>query len=312
MIRKYLLLILAVIITGLFTEALSQQGYTKHRYLAILDDAQLGLGLKTTSVFALDDRAPLSANPHFQAMWNLIQLGAKLESLLHGTEEPLSNLSLNQEFGRNGYNKTLLTFFAWYGFGESTDTKIQRHFIEFVISSGYFKQSRKGTNLQLNYRMNLLKTNYGAGGNSLQRTFDYEIYAGARAGFDWSFRKSEGDAGFFNYLNSEVERIAYENEFTASQLIALEDLVETSKILLPEDVGGRAFFIGPTVGARLSKPIMKNFRVFADLQGFYDIMDLVDGRQGEENRRSQHQINLSLGASLMIGSEGEMNVRSFY
>ena len=112
MIRKYLLLILAVIITGLFTEVSSQQGYTKHRYLAILDDAQLGLGLKTTSVFALDDRAPLSANPHFQAMWNLIQLGAKLESLLHGTEEPLSNLSLNQEFGRNGYNKTLLTFFA--------------------------------------------------------------------------------------------------------------------------------------------------------------------------------------------------------
>lgn len=312
MIRNALHLLILLFVVGLPIQVTAQQGYKKHRYLAILDDAQLGVGLRTTSVFALDDRAPLSANPHYKAMWNLIQLGAKLESLLHGVQEPLSDLSLDQEFGRNGYNKTILTFFAWYGFGESTDTKIQRHFLEFMISGGYFKQTNKGTNLHLAYRFNLFKTNYGAGGNSLQKTFDYEIYAGARAGFDWSFRKSEQDAGFFNYINNEIERIADENEFTASELIMLEDLVETSKILLPEDVGGRAFFIGPTVGARLSTQLLRNFRVFADLSGFYDVMDVVSGRSGEENRRSQHQINLSLGVSLMIGSEGEMNVKSFY
>ena len=180
---------------------------TGSRYLVQLDDAQLDMGLKTVSVFALDDRASLSSNPHFQAMWDLIRLGSTLESLLQGYEEPLNDIDLSKEFGKNGYNKTALMLYISYGFGESSDIKIQRHFLELGFSTGYFKQGKGGMNIHLDYRSNIFKTNYGAGGNSIQRAFDYEIYAGARIGFDWSSRRSESEAGFFSHLNDEIKPV---------------------------------------------------------------------------------------------------------
>ena len=147
--------------------------------------------------------------------------------------------------------------------------------------------------------------------NSIDRAFDYEIFAGARAGFDWSFQRSESESGFFYHLNSEIERIADENEFTASQLIMLEDLVESSKVLLPEDVGGGAFHIGPIAGLRISKSIMANTHIFAGAIGFYDIMDLVHGSNSKENKRSQHSVSLMLGLNFTIGGEGR-GVVSFF
>jgi hypothetical protein len=282
------------------------------QYLLKLDDAQLDVGLRLTSVFALDDRAPLSANPHFQAMWNLVRLGASLESILQGTNEPLNDINMNKEFGKNGYNKTVLCFFARYSFGESSDVKLQRQFFELVLGPGYFRQGRGGMHLHLDYGYNIALTNYGAGVRSIDRAIDYEIFLGARIGFDWSFQRSENESGFFAHLNSEIRRIADENEFTASQLIMLGDLLESSRILLPESVGGRAFHIGPTLGVRFSKGIMANTRLFASATGFYDAMDLAKGRSGQENRRSQHSVLAMLGLSFTIGGEGRGVVSSFF
>ncbi len=280
-------------------------------FLLQLDDAQLDVGLHLTSIFALDDRAPLSANPHFQAMWNLVRLGSTLESLLQGTDEPLNDLNMEKEFGKNGYNKTIVSFFVRYGFGESSDVKMQRQFLELALSPGYFRQGKGGMNAHLDYRFNLATTPYGSGANSIDRAFDYEFFVGARAGFDWSFQRSENEAGFFTHLSSEIERIAEENEFTVAQLLMLEDLVESSKVLLPEDVGGGAFHIGPIAGARFSKGIMANTRVFAGATGFYDVMDMVQGGNSKENRRSQHSVSLLLGLSFTIGGEGR-GVVSFF
>jgi hypothetical protein len=266
-----------------------------------------------TSVFALDDRAPLSANPHFQAMWNLVRLGASLEALLHGMDEPISNLEMDEEFGQNGYNKTVPTFYLSLGFGETSDLQLQRQFVELAISPGYFAEGGRGTNLHLEYRYNFLKTEYGAGGGSLAKPFDYEAYLGVRTGFDWSFQRSESEAGFFQFLNSELERIALENEFTATQLIALEDLAEDSKVLLPEDVGGRAFHVGPIAGVRLSKELFSHVRLFASGQVFYDLIDLGSGQSGQENQRSQHHAALQLGIEFAIGGEGRrVGTNSFY
>jgi hypothetical protein len=282
------------------------------RYLLVLEDARLDLGVKMTSVFALDDRAPLSANPHFQAMWNLVKLGASLEALLQGMDEPLSNLEMGEEFGRNGYNKTVPTFFISLGFGETSDLQLQQQFIELAVGPGYFREGGRGTNLHLDYRFNFAKTQYGAGGGSLARPFDYEAYIGLRTGFDWSFQRSESEAGFFQFLNGEIERIASENEFTANQLIALEQLAEDSKVLLPEDVGGRAFHIGPIAGLQLSRNLFSHARLFANAQFFYDLMDLSAGRSGEENRRSQHNAMVQLGIEFAIGGEGQRVSSSFY
>ncbi|NUQ25797.1 MAG: hypothetical protein HUU34_17755, partial [Saprospiraceae bacterium] len=221
------------------------------RFLLELNDAQLDIGLQTVTMFALDDRASLSANPHFEAMWNLVRLGATLETLLRGDEDVLNDVDMNKKFGRNGYNKTVLMLFARYGFGESSDVKLQRHFFELGVSPGFFKQGKKGTHIHLDFRTNIARTPYGAGGGSIDRTFDYEIFGGMRMGFDWSFSRSESESGFFAHLNDELKRIAYENDFTASELIMLEDLAESSRVLLPEDVGGRAFHFGPIAGARI-------------------------------------------------------------
>lgn len=313
--RRVLLL---VITSLLLYPAFGQQQPTfnykdksKKDYFLILDDARLDFGLKFASIIALDDRAKLSSNPHFQAMWNLIKLGASLESLLQGNEDPVNDINLGEEFGQNGYNKTVLTAFLSYGFGESSDVKIPIHFFELALSPGYFKQGKKGMNLHFDYRANILKTPYGAGGNSIGRSFDYEVFVGARTGFDWSFSRSESEAGFFNHLNNEIERIAFENEFTAAQLIKLEDLAETSKVLLPEDVGGGAFHIGPIAGATVSKKISKTFQAFASGIAFYDMMDLAVGKSGQENKRSQHSFSIMLGVSMTIGSEGSMNTSFF-
>ena len=280
-------------------------------YLMILDDATFDIGIKTVSVIALDDRAPLSSNPHFRAMWNLVRLGANLEALLQGRTEPLNDVNLGEEFGTNGYNKTVLALFFRYGFGESSDFKLQKHFLELALSPGYFKNGN-GMHVHLEYQLNLAKTGYGSGVASIERSIDYEIYAGARIGFDWSSSRSESEAGFFSHLNSEIKRIAYENDFTASQLIMLEDLAEDSRILLPEDVGGRAFFVGPVAGARLSKKIFKTGRLFLDGTGFYDLMDLTGGQHGKENKRSQHSLTFMLGFKLTLGAEGEMKVLDFF
>jgi hypothetical protein len=283
----------------------------KNRYVMLLDDAMLEVGARFSGVFALDDRASLSSNPHFEAMWNLIKLGANLEALLQGESEPINDIDLGKEFGKNGYNNTVIAFFIRYGFGESTDGSLQRHFFELAAGPGLFKGGN-GMNLHIDYYMNLAKTNYGAGGNSIARSFDYEIYAGARIGYDWSFRRSESEAGFFTHLNSEIKRIAYENEFTASQLIRLQELAETSRILLPEDVGGRVFHAGPVAGIRVSKELFKNMRAFAGINGFYDLMDLGTGRKGEENVRSQHHLAARLGMSMTIGAEGVVTVNRFF
>lgn len=297
-------LLLSIIFLALCAAASAQK--SSGRYLTILDDARLDIGLKSTTIFALDDRARLSSNPHFQAMWNLVKLGASLEALMQGQDEPLNDMNLGKEFGANGYNKTVAMLYCSYGFGESSDLKIPKHFLELGISPGFFKEGRKGMNIHFDYRWNMFNTNYSAGGGSLQKSVDYEIFLGTRLGFDWSFRRSESEAGFFNHLNDEIRRIADENEFTASQLIMLQDLIENSKILLPEDVGGRTFHIGPIAGARLSKELFKNGRAFVMAQGFYDMMDLSTGRSGEENKRSQHHASLMLGLSITIGAEGEV------
>ena len=283
-------------------------------YVSFLDDARLDIGVKAVTVFALDDRAPLSSNPHFQAMWNLIRLGASLEALLQGMDEPLNDIDLNKKFGHNGYNKTVPAFFVSYGFGESSDVKLQKHFFEIAVGPGYFREGNGGMNLHLDYRLNFLKTNYGAGGNSLDRTFDYEIFIGGRIGFDWSSGRSESEAGFFTHLNDEIKRIAEENELTVAQLLTLEELAESSKILLPEDVGGSAFHAGPIAGAYLSTKIMGSGKVFLGAQGFYDLMDIASPAQGEENKRSQHHVSLILGASVSIGANGNVNssIKSFF
>lgn len=278
---------------------------TGKTYLLSLDDSRLDLGIKIVNVFALDDRAPLSSNPHFQAMWNLIKLGASLEALLNGVAEPLTDINLNQKFGQNGYNKTLFMLFLQYGFGESSDLALQRHFFELGFSSGYFKEGGSGLHAHFDYRMNLLKTNYGAGVNSISKFFDYEFFLGARIGFDGSASRSEGESGFFEHLTNEIQRIADENEFTASQLIALENLAEKSKILLPGDVGGKAFHAGPIAGARLTTNLIGNSSIFLEGMGFYDLTDLNVKSTSKENKRSQHHIAISLGFKLTIGGEGK-------
>lgn len=278
-------------------------------YLIPLDDAQLELGVETVSVFALDDRAPLASNPHFQAMWNLVKLGASLEALLNGAEEPLNDLDMERTFGKNGYNRTVFAFFVRYGFGESSDVALQPQWLELAVSPGYFREGRSGVNLHLDYRYNVAKTPYGAGGSSIARPIDYEVFLGARLGFDWSFQRSEGETGFFAHLNDEIKRIADENEFTASQLIMLEEFAEDSRVLLPEDVGGRAFHAGPLLGFRLSRTLVSNAKVYLQGQGFYDLMDLTN-RAGAQNVRSQHSILLSLGLSYAIGGQGGVTARS--
>ena len=93
----------------------------------------------------------------------------------------------------------------------------------------------------------------------------------------------------------------------------LEDLAETSKILLPEDVGGRAFHIGPMVGARVSKKIGNSFRIFLDGMGFYDMMDLTSSKKSVENKRSQHHASVMFGFAFTIGGEGPgYNPGSFF
>lgn len=312
--KFYALLLFANLSLAFSTAAQTAEDYKRKpgaTYLITLDDARLDIGLQTVSVIALDDKAPLAANPHYRAMWNLIKLGASLESLLQGVDEPVNDLNMEREFGQNGYNKTVLAFFIRYGFGESSDVEMQRQHLELAVSPGYFKQGRGGMNIHLDYRINLANTRYGAGARSIDRAVDYEIFAGARAGFDWSFQRSEGEAGFFAHLNSEIKRIAEENEFTVAQLLALERLAEDSKVLLPEDVGGRSFHIGPIAGARLSKKIFTNGQVFLGGQVFYDVMDLVNRTKDVENMRSQHHASISLGLSLAIGGEGR-GVVSFY
>lgn len=273
------------------------------KHLIILDDARLDMGVKMVAVFALDDRAPLSSNPHFEAMWNLVKLGASLEALLNGTEEPLNDLNMDRTYGQNGYNRSVFEFFLRYGFGESSDLKMQKQFLELAVSPGYFSQGRSGTNIHLDYRYNII-TPYGGGGRSAIRDFEYEVYLGMRLGLDWSFQRSEGEAGFFNHLSDEIERIADENEFTASQLIMLENFAEDSRVLLPEDVGGQAFHAGPFFGGKFSRNIMKNGQFFLQSQIFYDLMDLTN-EKGARNVRSQHHIVLMAGLSYAIGGEGK-------
>lgn len=299
---RFIFTILFCFLSGLIISQTTSKGNT---YLIAMDDSSLDIGLKVVNVFALDDRAPLSSNPHFQAMWNLIQLGAKLESLLSGTGEALNDIDLTREFGQNGFNRSVVTLFGRYGFGESSDVALQSHFFEFALSPGYFKEGQGGFHMHLDYQVNVAKTGYGAGVNSIGKAFDYEIYAGARIGFDWSSGRSESESGFFTHLKDEIKRIADENEFTAAQLIMLEDLVDDSKILLPEDVGGRAFHIGPIVGARLSKKILNNAKLFIDGMGFYDIMDLNAKNVERENKRSQHHLSIIAGFSFAIGGQGQ-------
>ncbi len=306
--KLHLLIATIFLLSPFFTKAQQNPYYTSKRnsvYLLSLNDAQLDVGLKTATIFALDDRASLYSNPHFKAMWNLIKLGATLEALLQGRDEPLNDIDLSKKYGQNGYNKTVLMFFLRYGFGGASDLAIQTHFFEFGISPGFFKEGNKGMNIHLDYLMNVFKTNYGAGGNSIARSIDHEVFVGGRMGFDWSFGRSEGEAGFFSHLSSEIKRIANENEFTAAELIRLEEMAEASKVLLPEDVGGRAFHIGPLIGGRISKKILKHGQLFASGQGFYDLMDLANEKGNKENKRSQHHISLSLGFNYAIGGDGK-------
>ncbi|GJM32838.1 MAG: hypothetical protein DHS20C18_18390 [Saprospiraceae bacterium] len=305
--EKKLLLIFSILLLNLALFGQRNQA----GYFRFLDDAQIDFGLHLNGIFAMDDRAPLSANPHYQAMLNLITLGASLEALLQGMDEPLNDIDLNREFGNNGYNKTTIAFFLRYGFGESNDSRLQQHFLELGLGAGHFKGG-KGLNFHLDYLYNIAKTNYGAGVNSMDRSFDYEIFVGARLGMDWSFRRSESQAGFFTHLSNEIDRIADEQEFTASQLIKLEDMLEQSRILLPDNVGGRAFHIGPVVGGRLSKKLLKNLRAYLSASAFYDAMDLTAGNANKENQRSQHQISIMLGLCMTLGSEGEMRVADFF
>ncbi len=302
-------LLLNILVLGL---GLALQAQPGNRYIIPLEDAQLDFGIKMNAVFAMDDRAPLSANPHFQAMWNLVKLGASLEALLQGMDAPMSELEMGEAFGRNGYNKTVAAFYLRYSFGESSDLALQPQVLELGVGPGYFKEGGSGANVYLDYRYSILRTPYSAGGGSIDRAFDYEVFLGLRAGMDWSFQRNESEAGFFQFLTNELERIALENEFTATQLIALQDLAEDSRVLLPEDVGGRSFHVGPTAGVRLSRKLFSHGRVFAQGQVFYDLMDLGQGRSGEENQRSQHHIALQLGLEFAIGGEGQRAGPSFY
>jgi hypothetical protein len=277
--------------------------HSQTSYFIVLDDARLDMGVKMVSVFALDDRAPLSSNPHFEAMWNLVKLGASLEALLNGTEEPLNDLNMDRTYGQNGYNRSVFEFFIRYGFGESSDLKMQRQFLELAASPGYYKEGGGGTNIHLDYRYSLFNSD-GFGGRSVARDFEYEVYLGARMGFDWSFQRTEGETGFFSHLNDEIERIAFENEFTASQLIMLEDFAEDSRVLLPEDVGGQAFHVGPILGGKFSRNITKHGQFFVQAQGFYDLLD-VTNKKGAKNVRSQHHISVMLGLSYAVGGEGK-------
>lgn len=304
--RKVLQIVIFILVSvNAFGQPSSVQR-PRREYFSFLDDARLEIGTRLVGVFALDDRAPLSSNPHFKAMLNLIKLGATVESLLEGHQGPMNDIDMDREFGLNGYNKTVLQAYVRYGFGESSDLKIQKHFFEFVISPGYFRQGGKGMHLHVDYQMNLLKTGYGAGANSLDRTFDYEVYTGARLGFDWSSGRSESESGFFSHLDHEISRIANEHDFSAAQLIMLQELANDSKILLPKDVGGSALHAGPMFGARISKSVLKNTRLFLDGSGFYDITDWIGNNGSKENKRSQHHIGLALGLKITIGSEGEM------
>lgn len=307
--KKLLLTIVSLLMMSLPSIG-QQSSYSRpaanKNYLMILDDARFDVGVKMVTVFALDDRARLSSNPHFQAMWNLLRLGASLEALLQGENEPANDVDLGKKFGQNGYNRTVLMLFFRFGFGESSDVKLQKHFLELGLGPGYFKEGNGGMNIHFDYRYNVAKTKYGVGGNSISRPIDYEIFAGARIGFDWSARRSESEAGFFSHLNNELKRVAEENDLTASQLILLESLAEDSKILLPGDVGGRAFHTGPIAGARVSTKILRNTRFFLSGMGFYDLMDLTSGNQEKENKRSQHHFSLNFGLSVNIGAEGEM------
>ena len=300
-----LLLLFSVLASG-------QDVQKKNKYVMALDDAQLDIGLRLSTIFAFDDRAPLSANPHYEAMMNLILFGATLESMLMGVEEPLNNIDMEKEFGNNGYNKAVIEFFIRYGFGESSDVKMQKNWLELSLGPGHFKGGKGGMNVHLDYQYNFLTTGYGAGVKSVSRLIDYEIFAGGRIGFDWSFSRSESEAGFFSHLNKEIERIAYEKDFSASQLIRLEEMIESSKILLPENVGGRAFHVGPVLGGRLSTRLFSNGRLFLSGLGFYDLMDLASKGKNKENRRSQHQASVSLGFMLTIGARGEVVVNSFF
>ena len=313
--KKHLLSILLMIFVVSIATGQSVEDYyknkKKNRYVLLLDDAVLEVGGRFSGIFALDDRASLSSNPHFTAMWNLVKLGANVEALLQGESEPLNDINLGQEFGKNGYNKTVFSFFVRYGFGESTDGSLQRHFFELAVGPGLFKAG-SGMNIHVDYYMNIAKTDYGAGGRSIAKSFDYEIYAGARVGYDWSFRRSESEAGFFSHLNSEIKRIADENEFTASQLIKLQEMTESSRILLPKDVGGRVLHIGPVVGGKLSKELFTNTRAFVGVNAFYDLLDLGKGRKGEENIRSQHHAAIQIGLSTTLGAEGQVKVNSFF
>ncbi len=284
----------------------------RSQYLMSLEDARLDMGVRLSSIFALDDRAPMASNPHFQAMWNLIRLGATIEAVSQGQDAPVSDLSLEETFGQNGYNKTVFSFFLRYGFGETSDLKIQRHFLEFSIGPGYFREGNGGMNVHIDYQINLFKTPYGAGGQSLQRAIDYEIFLGGRLGYDWSARRSESEAGFFAYLSDEIRQLANENELTASQLIQLEDLAETSRVLLPEDVGGRAFHAGLIAGGHLSKKFMPKAQVFFSAMGFYDLLDISANNKEGGNQRSQHHVSLSLGVSFTIGGEGRPSDIKFF
>lgn len=308
LLLAYSFALLASPLWGQFYSNEPEEAKTGKKYFVFLDDARLDVGIKVVSVFALDDRAPLSSNPHFQAMWSLIKLGASLEALLQGMEEPINDINLSKEFGQNGYNRTVFTFFVQYGFGESSDVKIPRHFVELAISPGYFREGQKGMNLHVDYRANIAKTHYGAGSGSIDRAFDYEVFLGLRTGFDWSFRRSESEAGFFSHLTDEIQRIALENELTATQLITLESLAEDSRILLPEDVGGRALHLGPIAGVQFSKKFGGDFRVFVNGLGFYDLMDLFSNRGDEENTRSQHQANIGLGLTYTLGANGSSKI----
>lgn len=308
--RKTLLL-LAIAFPFIFSPVWGQNSPNRG-YMQILDDAQFDVGIRLSSIFAFDDRAPLSSNPHYRAMWNLVKLGASVESLLQGVDEPLNDINLNRKFGQNGYNRTIFALFFRYGFGESSDLKLQRNFLELSLSPGYFKEGNGGMNIHLDYQYSLLRTNYGAGLQSLDRLIDYEVIIGARLGFDWSFGRSERDAGFFATLQQEIQRIASENEFTANQLIMLERLAEDSKVLLPEDIGGRAFHLGPVAGAQFSMDLLDNMKLFANGIAFYDLMDLTSGNGQKENTRSQHHLTLSLGLNLTIGARGEVVVHDFF
>ena len=82
----HLTIILTFLMSNVFAQTQNKSTSSGPTYLLSMDDSKLDMGIRVVNVFALDDRAPLSSNPHFQAMWNLIKLGASLESLLQGLD----------------------------------------------------------------------------------------------------------------------------------------------------------------------------------------------------------------------------------